>query len=267
MTILKRLLGMASVTLGLALVAPNLANADAVDDIIKRGELIVAAQTQGPPVSFIDKDGKRVGFAIDIVEAIAKDMGVKLKIVDYDWKGLIPAIVSGKADFVAADMAPKPARALVLTFTDAFYNSPTVMYAKKSSGLKHFKDLNKSTISVGVVAGSSNKKLLEKHLPKATIKEFTGGGPALAKAVSTDRVAAVINDISAAKANMAKYGDEFMILDGALYVWPEAFGVRPEKTHLIAWLNNWITWAKRDGKMDQWAQYWRLSQDWQKDHQ
>ena len=157
MTILKRLLGMASVTLGLALVAPNLANADAVDDIIKRGELIVAAQTQGPPVSFIDKDGKRVGFVIDIVEAIAKDMGVKLKIVDYDWKGLIPAIVSGKADFVAADMAPKPARALVLTFTDAFYNSPTVMYAKKSSGLKHFKDLNKSSISVGVVAGSSNK--------------------------------------------------------------------------------------------------------------
>ncbi|MCZ6732235.1 MAG: transporter substrate-binding domain-containing protein, partial [Gammaproteobacteria bacterium] len=112
-----------------------------------------------------------------------------------------------------------------------------------------------------------NKKLLEKHMPKATIKEFTGGGPALAKAVSTDRVMAVINDVSAAYANMAKYGDEFMILDGDLYVWPEAFGVRPEKTHLIAWLNNWIAWAIRDGKMDQWAQYWRLSQDWQKDHQ
>lgn len=253
--------------LGLAIAASGTASADAVDDIIARGELIVAAQTQGPPVSFVNKDGERVGFAIDIVKAIAEDMGVKLKIVDYDWKGLIPAVVANKADFVAADMAPKPARALVLTFTEAFYESPTVMYAKKDSGYSHFKDLNMEGVSVGVVAGSTNKNLLEKHLPKATIKEFAGGGPALAKAVESDRVVAVINDISAAKANMAKYGDTFTILDGALYVWPEAFGVRPEKAHLIAWLNNWITWAKRDGKIQKWADYWRLSPAWQADHQ
>lgn len=253
--------------MGLAMSMTGTASADAIDDIIARGELIVAAQTQGPPVSFVNKNGERVGFVVDIVKAIADDMGVKLKIIDYDWKGLIPAVVADKADFVAADMAPKPSRALVLTFTDAFYDSPTVMYTKKDSPYSHFKDLNKEGVTVGVVAGSSNKQLLEKHLPKATIKEFSGGGAALAKAVDTDRVVAVINDISAAKANMAKYSDTFKILDGALYVWPEAFGVRPEKTHLIAWLNNWIAWAKRDGKIQMWADYWRLSPAWQADHQ
>ena len=33
------------------------ASADVVDDIIARGELRVAVQTQGPPVSFVDKNG------------------------------------------------------------------------------------------------------------------------------------------------------------------------------------------------------------------
>ena len=62
------------------------ANADVVEDIIKRGELRVAVQTQGPPVSFIDKNGKRTGFAMEVIEMMAKDMGVKLKVLDYDWE-------------------------------------------------------------------------------------------------------------------------------------------------------------------------------------
>jgi len=43
---------------------------------------------------------------MEVITMMAKDMGVELKILDYDWKGLIPAVVSGKADFLAADMTP-----------------------------------------------------------------------------------------------------------------------------------------------------------------
>ncbi len=101
--------------LALCLGVQSAALADVVEDIVKRGELRVAVQTQGPPVSFVDKNGARTGFAIEVVKMMAKDMGVKLKLLDYDWKGLIPAVRSGKADFLAADMTPNAKRTLVLT--------------------------------------------------------------------------------------------------------------------------------------------------------
>ena len=107
----SKLLGLAVCTLGLSLLAQSV-SADVVKDIVKRGELRVAVQTQGPPVSFIDKNGERTGFAIEIVKMMAKDMGVELKLLDYDWKGLIPAVNSKKADFLAADMTPNAKRTL-----------------------------------------------------------------------------------------------------------------------------------------------------------
>ena len=237
-----------------------------IEEIIKRGELIVAVQTQGPPVSFINKKGERVGFVVDIVKAMAADMGVKLVMQDYDFRGMIPAAVSGKVDFVAADMAPTPQRSLQLIFSDEFYAEPAVLYAARAKGFKKAEELNRDGLSIGVAQGSSNKLILERQFPKATIREFSGGGPALAQAAASDRVDAVINTLSNARANSQAYGDQFSVLEGELYLWPEAFAVRPERYHLIAWINNWLYWAKRDGKLDRWAQYWRRSDDWRKDH-
>ncbi len=78
----KRLLALSTSILAVALVGLPQAGADVVEDIVKRGELRVAVQTQGPPVSFIDKNGKRTGFAMEVIEMMAKEMGVKLKILD-----------------------------------------------------------------------------------------------------------------------------------------------------------------------------------------
>ena len=88
--------------LALCLGVQSSARADVVEDILERGELRVAVQTQGPPVSFVDRSGERTGFAVEVARLMAKDMGVDLKLLDYDWKGLIPAVLSGEADFLAA---------------------------------------------------------------------------------------------------------------------------------------------------------------------
>ncbi len=134
-----RMIGLGLCALGLsAFVQP--ASADVLLDIVKRGELWVAVQTQGPPVSFVDKNGERTGFAIEVVKMMAEDMGVELKLLDYDWKGLIPAVNSGKADFLAADMTPNAKRTLVLSFTEPYLYSDVVLYSKKSQSFVKWQD-------------------------------------------------------------------------------------------------------------------------------
>jgi polar amino acid transport system substrate-binding protein len=48
-----------ALALALALGLTAAAQADTLEEIIQRGELRVAVQTQGPPFSFVDKNGER----------------------------------------------------------------------------------------------------------------------------------------------------------------------------------------------------------------
>ena len=260
---ITKLLGLGLCALGLSVLAQS-ASADVVQDIVKRGELRVAVQTQGPPVSYVDTKGNRTGFAVELVEMMAKDMGVKLKLLDYDWKGLIPAVTSGKADFLAADMTPKPKRALVLIFTEPYMYSRNVIYSKKSKSFRTWKDACVKGVSVAVVQGSSNVGVLKAKCPLATIKEFAGGGPAVAQAVAADRADAGINDEASAKGYMVEY-PEFHILNGAPDRGPLSFATRPDETHLVRWMDNYLMLIKADGRMDKLKDYWMFSTDWKKE--
>jgi polar amino acid transport system substrate-binding protein len=256
----NKLFGLVLCALGLSVFAQT-ASADVVDDIIKRGELRVAVQTQGPPVSYVDTKGNRTGFAVELVQMMADDIGVTLKLLDYDWKGLIPAVKSGKADFLAADMTPKATRALVLNFTRPYMYSRNVIYSKKSASFVTWQDACVKGSSIAVVQGSSNVGVLKAKCPLATIKEFAGGGPAVAQAVAADRADAGINDEASAKGYMVEY-PEFKILQGAPDRGPLSFATRPEETHLLAWMNNYIMLIEADGRLDKLKDYWMFSTDW-----
>ena len=235
--------------------AAQMVSADVVDDIIKRGTLRVAVQTQGPPVSFVDKNGERSGFAIEVVKMMAADMGVELELLDYDWKGLIPAVNSGKADFLAADMTPNAKRTLVLSFTEPYLYSDVVLYSKKSQPFVKWQDACAAGVTLAVVKGSSNVKLLETKCPDSTIKEFDGGGAAVAQAVAGDRADAGINDIASAAGYMVEY-PEFKILEGAPKRWPLSFATRPDETHLLRWMDNYFMLIRNDGRLEKLADYW-----------
>ena len=257
---INKLFGLGLCALGLSVFAQS-ASADVVDDIIKRGELRVAVQTQGPPVSYVDTKGNRTGFAVELVQMMADDMGVKLKLLDYDWKGLIPAVKSGKADFLAADMTPKATRALILNFTRPYMYSRNVIYSKKSASFVTWQDACVKGNSIAVVQGSSNVGVLKAKCPLATIKEFAGGGPAVAQAVAADRADAGINDEASAKGYMVEY-PEFKILHGAPDRGPLSFATRPDETHLLTWMNNYIMLIEADGRLDKLKNYWMFSTDW-----
>ena len=44
----------------------------------------------------VDQAGARTGSAVELAELMAKEMGVKITFLDFDWDGLIPALLSGK---------------------------------------------------------------------------------------------------------------------------------------------------------------------------
>ena len=119
--------------------------------------------------------------------------------------------------------------------------------------------------TIAVVQGSSNVGLLKAKCSAAQIKEFAGGGPAVAQAVAADRADAGINDQASAAGYVIEYPD-FQVLDGALKSWPLSFATRADETHLLRWLDNYFMLIRNDGRLDKLADYWMRGPAWKKDH-
>ncbi|MPZ59655.1 MAG: transporter substrate-binding domain-containing protein [Rhizobiales bacterium] len=236
-----------------------------METIAKTGKMTIAVQTQGPPVSFVDKNGERTGLAVEIARLMAEDMGVELVIQDYDWKGLIPALLSGKADFIAADMTPTAKRSMQIIFTEPVFFAENIAFALKSKDYKAWEDLNDPDISVGATQASSYADAARKFLSKATLKEYAGGTPQTVQAVVAGRVDAGISD-RATIASQVKANDTLMVLDGSITLEPLGFAVRPDSLHLLHALNNYMRLIRHDGRLDALLDYWWKSSDWEADH-
>jgi len=236
-----------------------------MEKIVRTGQMTIAVQTQGPPVSFINKDGDRTGLAIEIARMMAADMEVELIIQDYDWKGLIPALSSGKADFIAADMTPTAKRHMQIVFTEPVFYSDTIAFAMEGSGYTKWQELNAEGISVAATQASSWAETARKLLPNADLKEFSGGTAQAVQAVVSGRANSGLSD----KATIAGFMSSFegiVVLEGEIAREPLGFATRPDSMHLLLAINNYARLIRGDGRLDQQLDYWWNTTAWEADH-
>lgn len=264
---MKRILVFFSALALLTTVVTAPCSADDVSDILARGELLVACQTTGATFSFVDKNGVRTGFAVELAKKIAEGMGVKIKLIDYGWSGLIPALLAKKVDLIAADMTATPARALKVSFTDPFYTTGSSVVVPDKSKITSMDQCNDPNVTIGVLLGSTGEIMAKKAFPKAKIKSFKGSGTLILDAVRTGRVDAGVNDRTAIFGQVKRTPPgTFRVLDGTLSKEPLSFAVRPEDTHLLTWLNLYFNWIKNDGTMGKLVHYWIESDESIKEH-
>ena len=82
-----------------------------IEDVVKRGTLRVGFSSF-VPWAMQDKEGKYIGFEIDVATRLARDLGVKLQLVPTNWDGIIPALLSGKFDVIIGSAVGQLHRAL-----------------------------------------------------------------------------------------------------------------------------------------------------------
>jgi len=245
----------------------GIASAGTLDDIAQRGELRIACQTQGAPFSFVDRNGNRTGSSIDLCKMIAKEMGVKVKFLNYDWDGLIPALLSKKADMLAADMTPTLKRAMKIAFADPYMYTGSVVFVKQDSPIKTLEDVKNSGTRIAVLLGSTGENDAKKAFPDANLKTYKGGGPLLINAVMGGHTDAGVNDGSAVRGQAASFPpNSIRILEGQLSNSPLAFAVRYDSPDLLSWLNLFFLHVSLDGRLEDNLNYWVNSLDWKKDH-
>ena len=264
---LKKLVSIV-LAVSLAVFFTGICSAGTLSDIVKRGELRVAVQSGAAPYAFIDKNGKNNGAMISFTQGMADAMGVKLKVLDFDWDGLIPALLSGKADILAADMTPTLKRALKISFTDPWIYVKPCVFTKTGASYKTLADVDKADVTVGVLLGSTGETIAKKYLPKAKIKSYKGGGRMIIQALLAGHIDAGVNDDLAVLTALPDYPpNSVRLLDKRLGQGkdPLAFAVRHESVNLWQWINLFWENSVSTGDYDKTIAYWMEGTEWKKD--
>ena len=124
--------------------------------------LIVATSGTLYPTSYHDSKTKKLtGYDIEVVRAVAKDLGMKVKFKEYNVDGQLAAVKSGKADLAVNDYAISPTRKKKYLMTIPFKHSFNSIIVRKSdnSGINSWSDI-KGKKSAGE-AGTGYQRLAQ----------------------------------------------------------------------------------------------------------
>ena len=137
----------------LGLAGTRAARADALDEVKKRGTLVVGMEAAYVPYEFF-KDGKIIGYDPDIIDQFIPKLGVKAQLVDTAWNGIIPALYAKKFDVIISAMTITKERAEKVLFTMPYADASNVILLRAAEDkIKTADDLSGKV--VGVQIGSA----------------------------------------------------------------------------------------------------------------
>ena len=125
--------------------------------------LRVATDATFPPMEFVE-NGKKTGFDVELVEAVAAKMGKKVEWVDIDFKGLVPGLIAKRYDMAVSAIYITEERKKVVDFTQSYYAGGLVAMVKDGSPIAKLTDLNGKKVSVQV--GTKSVGFLTEHYSK-----------------------------------------------------------------------------------------------------
>ena len=111
---MKKLLGFGLVVLGIM----GLAGCN-----VSSENIVVLTSSGYEPYEMIDENGNLIGFDIDLMEAIAAELGWTLEWKDVDFDGILASLQTGQADLAIAGISPTSQRALTVDFSNVYYSS------------------------------------------------------------------------------------------------------------------------------------------------
>ncbi|MCH8621045.1 transporter substrate-binding domain-containing protein [Undibacterium sp. TS12] len=132
----------------LCLTLGNTAQASSLEDIKKRGKLIVGVKKDVLLWGYQDAaSGKIVGMEPDLAQSIAKDLGVELELVGVLTAERIDVVTSGKVDLLIATLSDTPERQKQLTLVEPhYYSSGVNLLTRKTENFKEWTDLKNRRI-------------------------------------------------------------------------------------------------------------------------
>ena len=124
-------------------------DADGGITTVSEGKLTVCSDIPYEPFEMLDEaTGDPVGFDIDIVQAVADDLGLELAVVDSSFEMITSGLFGTDCDIAASSITISEERKQNVDFSDPYYNDALVLIAAKDAGINSIEDAKGKTVGV-----------------------------------------------------------------------------------------------------------------------
>ena len=136
-------------------------------------KIIVGTSADYPPFEYVE-GGKIVGFDIELITIILENLDYTVEVQDIGLDSLIPSLVNGKIDVIAAAMTITPEREEQIDLSDPYYSSDQTILVNVDSDINIDETSDLATLTIGVQTGTTGEIWLIDNLiniPNATMTD------------------------------------------------------------------------------------------------
>ena len=244
--IMKSVLAMAAMAIVSLSAVP--AEAQTVDEIIKRGKVVIAIDTTVPPYGMLDANNQPTGIDVEVANLIGKNLKVPVELVTVNSPGRIPALLSNRVDMVVAIFSITAERALQVSFSIPYAGQSAVLIAPKTANIKGPDDLK--SLKVGVTRGALEDGALTQMNPAGMNLLRFDDGPSVSQAMLSGQIDAMgggdYGEVYLRKGAKGEEYEQKFPLRAAHF----GIGIRRGNPDLLQWLNTFVYQIKNSGDLD-----------------
>jgi polar amino acid transport system substrate-binding protein len=234
-----------------------------------RGTLVWATGLSLPTATK-DAEGKFIGVEPDNAKEFAEILGVEPVIRDFTYDLLPPAVATGTADIVGANLYITETRRKAIDFSDPYnYEGSVFVVLASRDELNTIEDLNRAEVRVITGTGTGLVDLAAKFLPNSTRTtadissvpevQFLVAGQAVATMVDTPRLPVMVR---AAQGSQLKFIGKRGVVDGVpasedmIDPYEVGFGVRKGDPEFLSCVNAWVRDLADSGRFQKRWDHW-----------
>ncbi|HLR72397.1 MAG TPA: basic amino acid ABC transporter substrate-binding protein [Pseudogracilibacillus sp.] len=213
-------------------------------------KLVAGTDATYAPMEYMDEDGEIVGINIDIVNALAEELGIEVEFKNIGWEPLFPAVENGEVDFAVSSITITEEREESFDFTEPYYMANQLILVPEDSEVTNFEDLEDKKVAVQInttghivvqeLLGETSPNIVATETMPLAINEMNNGN---AEAAVGDN--STVNEYMKANPEV----DVKTIEDDSFE--KEYYGLMVQKgnTEVLELLNEGIQQMKENGKL------------------
>jgi polar amino acid transport system substrate-binding protein len=186
-----------------------------LQEVLKRGKIIVGTGSTNPPWHFRDEKGELAGFDIDISRMVAKGLfgdPSKIEFVNQASDARIPNITTNRVDLTCQFMTVTAARAQQVAFTIPYYREGVSLMLVKGGTYPNYDAMKAAgdKVTVSVLQNVFAEGMVRAALPQAKVDQYESVD-LMYQALNSKRADAAATDSSSLryymKQNPGRYED------------------------------------------------------------
>lgn len=225
----------------------------ALDKIKEKGVIVVGNSPDYPPFETINDKGEIVGFDIDMINEVAKKLGVKVEIKQMSFETIITAVQSGQVDIGVSGFSVTPERKKSVDMSNPYLVGGQVIVTTKDSGIKSKEDLKGQKVAAGMGSTCEEAAKTIEGAEVVLLDDFNMGFVML----KNGSVKANVADMSVANDYLEKEKN-FVIVGEPLSYEETAVVIKKGNTELTDAINKAIEEVKKEGKIDEFKKKWGI---------